>query len=237
MALLWLLYGSVVAAATIAASARTEAVLWLPCQPGENKRVCSCYGFPFSSSLLAFTLSSLGSANNMHSVIQEDHRPCWGECAHCLEREAVRDSWNDSDKLNANCKEGDSSSPWGDTDNEKESCFPLPFPCPLQMRSVSIRFQITQKAKVILSLKLRICCRWQGCLEVMLWTEPVDIRKDQEAALGSKKQRPARYQTQILLTSLATMNEATVFHRLDVGKVQSFNFHMSIMHLMPVTSY
>ena len=73
MAPLWLLYGSVVAAATIAASARTEAVLWLPCQPGENKRVCSCYGFPFSSSLLAFTLSSLGSANNMHSVIQEDN--------------------------------------------------------------------------------------------------------------------------------------------------------------------
>ena len=54
---------------------------------------------------------------------------------------------------------------------------------------------------------------------------------------GSKKQRPARYQTQILLTSLATMNEATDIHRLDVGKVQSFNFHMSIMHLMPVTSY
>lgn len=105
-----------------------------------------------------------------------------GGCAHCLEREAVRDSWNDSDKLHANCREGDYSSPWGDTDNEKESCFPLPFPCPLQMRSVSVRFQITQKTKVILSLKLRICCRWQSCLEVMLWTEPVDIRKHQEAA-------------------------------------------------------
>ena len=73
MAQLWLLYGSVEAAATIAASARTEAVLRLPRQPGENKRVCSCYGSPFSSSLLARTLPSLGSANNVHSAIQEDN--------------------------------------------------------------------------------------------------------------------------------------------------------------------
>ena len=29
------------AAATAAKSARREAVLWPPCQPGENKRVCS----------------------------------------------------------------------------------------------------------------------------------------------------------------------------------------------------
>ena len=47
--ILWLCYGYVVAAATAAVSARREAVLWLPCQPGENKRVCSSYG---SSSLL-----------------------------------------------------------------------------------------------------------------------------------------------------------------------------------------
>ena len=49
MALLWLCYGYVVAAATAAESARREAVLWLPCQPGENKCVCGSYG---SSSLL-----------------------------------------------------------------------------------------------------------------------------------------------------------------------------------------
>ena len=39
-----LFYGSViyaVAAAMAAVSARREAVLWLPCQPGENKRVCN----------------------------------------------------------------------------------------------------------------------------------------------------------------------------------------------------
>ena len=47
--MLWLCYGYVVAAATAAASARREAVLWLPCQPGENKCVCGSYG---SSSLL-----------------------------------------------------------------------------------------------------------------------------------------------------------------------------------------
>ena len=34
----------VVAAATDAASARREAVLWLPCQLGENIHVCSSYG-------------------------------------------------------------------------------------------------------------------------------------------------------------------------------------------------
>ena len=36
--------GYAVAAAMAAASARREAVLWLPCQPGENKHVCSSYG-------------------------------------------------------------------------------------------------------------------------------------------------------------------------------------------------
>ena len=33
------------AAAAAAALARKEAVLWLPCHPGENKRVCSPYGY------------------------------------------------------------------------------------------------------------------------------------------------------------------------------------------------
>ena len=46
---LWLCYGYVVATATAAASARREAVLWLPCQPGENKYVCCSYS---TSSLL-----------------------------------------------------------------------------------------------------------------------------------------------------------------------------------------
>ena len=41
---LWLCYGDVVAAATAPASTRTEAVLWLPDQPRENKSVCSSYG-------------------------------------------------------------------------------------------------------------------------------------------------------------------------------------------------
>ena len=43
MAMLLLYYGYVVGAAMIAVSARREAVLWLPCQPGENKHVCSSY--------------------------------------------------------------------------------------------------------------------------------------------------------------------------------------------------
>ena len=44
MAMSWLRYGYVIAAAMAAASARREAVLWLPCQPGEDKRVCSSGG-------------------------------------------------------------------------------------------------------------------------------------------------------------------------------------------------
>ena len=39
-----LCYGCVVAAAMAAASARRETMLWLPCQPGENKCVCISYG-------------------------------------------------------------------------------------------------------------------------------------------------------------------------------------------------
>ena len=41
--MLWLRYGYVMAAATAAASARREAASWLPCQSGEDKRVCSSY--------------------------------------------------------------------------------------------------------------------------------------------------------------------------------------------------
>ena len=41
--MLWLCYGYVMAAAIAVASARREAVLWLPCQPRENKRFCHSY--------------------------------------------------------------------------------------------------------------------------------------------------------------------------------------------------
>ena len=54
-------------AAMTAAPARREAVFWLLCQPGENKRVCSSYG---SSSLLpssAHALPTLGSVNSVNS--------------------------------------------------------------------------------------------------------------------------------------------------------------------------
>ena len=37
----WLHYGYVMAVAMAAASAGREAMLQLPCHPGENKRVCS----------------------------------------------------------------------------------------------------------------------------------------------------------------------------------------------------
>ena len=53
MAMSWLCYGFVVAAA----SERGEAVLWLPCQPGENERVCSSYDslhFPPASTLAPY---------------------------------------------------------------------------------------------------------------------------------------------------------------------------------------
>ena len=49
MAILLLHYGYVVATAMAAASARREAVFWLPCQPEENKQACSSHG---SSNLL-----------------------------------------------------------------------------------------------------------------------------------------------------------------------------------------
>ena len=44
MPMSWLHYGYVMASVTAAASARREAVLWLPCQSGKKKCVCSSYG-------------------------------------------------------------------------------------------------------------------------------------------------------------------------------------------------
>ena len=44
MTLLWLRYGYVVAAAVAGATACTESVLWLLCQPEEKKYICSSDG-------------------------------------------------------------------------------------------------------------------------------------------------------------------------------------------------
>ena len=49
MTTLWLHYGYAMAIAMAAVSGRREAVLWLSCQPGENKHICNSCG---SSSLL-----------------------------------------------------------------------------------------------------------------------------------------------------------------------------------------
>ena len=73
MVVLWLRYsccGSQERGYVIAAvPARREAVLWLPCQPGENKGVCSSYAPRISFHLLAHTLPTMGSANSVHSEI------------------------------------------------------------------------------------------------------------------------------------------------------------------------
>ena len=42
--MLWLCYGYVMSTAMAAASTRREALLWLLCQPGEKKCVCSPFG-------------------------------------------------------------------------------------------------------------------------------------------------------------------------------------------------
>ena len=57
--MLWLHCDYVVTDALVAESARRDAVLWLPCQPGENKCVCSSDGFSsiLSASLLKPCLS------------------------------------------------------------------------------------------------------------------------------------------------------------------------------------
>ena len=52
-------YNYVMAVATAAASASREAMLWLLCQSGENKCVCSSYGFWVFSSLSARALLTL----------------------------------------------------------------------------------------------------------------------------------------------------------------------------------
>ena len=70
----WLCY--VMTAATAAALTRREAVLWLWCQPGENKCVCSSCAPRISFHLSAHTLPTLGSANSVHSEIHWDNRLC-----------------------------------------------------------------------------------------------------------------------------------------------------------------
>ena len=71
MALLWLLYGYAVAVAMTAASHRREAVLCLPCQPGENKYVSSFFGSSSPTSLSAHALPTLGSTNS-ESVVNSE---------------------------------------------------------------------------------------------------------------------------------------------------------------------
>ena len=61
MVMLWLHHSCVVVAAMTAASARREAVLRLPRQPGENKGVCSAFG----ASRLLPALPTLGTANSV----------------------------------------------------------------------------------------------------------------------------------------------------------------------------
>ena len=64
MATSWLCYDYIMAASMAAASARREAVLKLPCQPG--LQFLQLLEFP--SSLLAHALPTLGSANSVNCV-------------------------------------------------------------------------------------------------------------------------------------------------------------------------
>ena len=66
MVMLWLHHSCVVVAAMTAASARREAVLRLPRQPGENKGVCSAFGA--SRLLPAFPVSALPTLGTANSV-------------------------------------------------------------------------------------------------------------------------------------------------------------------------
>ena len=77
MAPLWLFYGSVVAAAKAALSARREAVLWLPCQPEENKHICRSYG---SSNLPAFKFAPCLPWVVGYPLKRVPHSEQWGQC-------------------------------------------------------------------------------------------------------------------------------------------------------------
>ena len=68
---LLLYYGDVAAAATAAASASREAVLRLPCPPGENTCLQFLSLLESPSNPLAWALPTLGSANSAHSVNSE----------------------------------------------------------------------------------------------------------------------------------------------------------------------
>ena len=68
LAMLWLHYGDVMTAATADVSARREVVLWLSCQPRENKYVQFLWLFKYSSTLSAYALPTMSSENNEKSV-------------------------------------------------------------------------------------------------------------------------------------------------------------------------
>lgn len=67
MAMLLLYYGDVAAAATAATAASRDAVLRLPCPPGENTCLQFLRLLESPSNLLAWALPTLGSANSAHS--------------------------------------------------------------------------------------------------------------------------------------------------------------------------
>ena len=69
----YIIWGYIMAAATAAASVRNEAVLWLPCQPGEKTCLQFLQLLESPSSLLAHTLPIVGSASSVDSVNRISH--------------------------------------------------------------------------------------------------------------------------------------------------------------------
>ena len=72
MALLWLHYDYIVAAAMAPTTARREAVLWLPCQPGENIHVCTSYGSSISFQPLTSSLAYPGFSKQCGQCEQQN---------------------------------------------------------------------------------------------------------------------------------------------------------------------
>lgn len=118
-------------------------------------------------------------------MVQEDHRLSGRGAAHRLGREALRDSGNDPDKLDATWREGSCGSIRGGSNKKNKSCFPpLPFllleKCECQISKLPRRP----------SFEPRICHRWQSCWQVMPYTEAPGIWMNQELKQPSQEPDP-----------------------------------------------
>lgn len=154
-----------------------------------------------------------------------------GRSAHWLERDTSRDKGNDSDKLDGDWIEGYCSSPRGDTNNEKESCFPSLF--------LLLWWEVCQISK----LESQALSWGYVTDDTVAWSwcphlRPLGVWKNQEGCLRQQAAETSSQEPDPSASDIFSHHELGNSHpQPGVVRVKSFDFQMSSMHLMFVISY